>query len=216
MFNLLCLAAAVCALAAIAADWEERRHPSFYLLKPLTTLLITGIALLGAPDDYRTLVVVALLLSCAGDICLMFKGDSWFIGGLGSFLVAHLVFVAAYVVRMPEVDGVRTFNLPWWSAVYAVYGLGFFGWLLPKTGKLMLPVIVYGIALMSMAVVASALWVQRQDSAALLALVGASVFVISDSSLAVRQFSGSYRGAQALILSTYWLAVGLIAASAVL
>jgi len=47
----------------------------------------------------------------------------------------------------------------------------------------------------------------------LLAVAGALLFVVSDSSLALRKFAGPYRGAQALILSTYWISIGLIASS---
>ena len=90
MITILCGLAAISALAAIAADWNEKRHRAFYVLKPLTTLLIAGIALCGAPGDFRMLLLAALLLSMCGDICLMFPGNGWFIGGLGSFLVAHL------------------------------------------------------------------------------------------------------------------------------
>lgn len=208
MLTALILASALSALLAIAADWNEQRHRAFYLLKPLTTLLITGIALLGAPGEYRSLVIAALLLSCAGDICLMFEGNRWFIGGLGSFLVAHIVFVVAYVAGLDQVAP------PWWSAGFVIYGLAFFGWLLPRTGPLKLPVMIYGAALMGMAITASARWVNLHDTGAALALAGAAIFVVSDSALAVRKFSAAYRHAQPLILSTYWLAIGLIAVSA--
>lgn len=208
MITVLCAAASLSALLAIAAEWNEKRHRSFYLLKPLTTLLIIGIALCGPSGDFRTLVTAALLLSLAGDICLMFRGDRWFVAGLSSFLVAHLVFVAAFVAGWPGS------SLPLWTAAYGLYGLAFFGWLLPKTGRLMLPVIVYGAVLMAMAVTASARWAALHDLRSLYLLAGALLFVISDSSLAVRQFNGMYRYAQALILSTYWTSIGLIAYSA--
>ena len=76
--------------------------------------------------------------------------------------------------------------------------------------------LVYGTVLMAMAAAAALRWTQLQSTAALLALVGALIFVVSDSALAVRQFNGRYRGAQPLILSTYWTAIGLIAASVVI
>lgn len=209
MLELLSGAAALSALAAISAEGNGRRHQSFYLLKPLTTLLITGIALLAPPGDYRTLVIVGLLLSCLGDICLMFDGNRWFMGGLSSFLLAHIAFVAAYLA------GVEVRTPPWWTALFAVYGLAFFGWLLPRTGPLKLPVIVYGAVLMGMAAAAAARWVELRNTSAVLAFAGAVIFIVSDSSLAVRQFNGRYRGAQPLILTTYWTAIGLIAWSAV-
>jgi len=214
MITALCIAAAVSAALAIAAEWRGPRRRIFYVLKPLTTLLIAGIAASAQPvaADYQHWVLGALALSLAGDVCLMFEGDGWFIGGLGSFLVAHVLFVIAFITGLPLVLGVRVVNLEWWSVGFVAYGLAFFGWLLPKTGKLMLPVIVYGVALMAMALAASALWAAAPHGGAL-ALAGATLFVLSDSSLAVARFRGPYPLAQPLILSTYWLAIGLIALS---
>lgn len=208
MTTILCIAAAISALLAIALEWQEKRHPAFYVLKPLTTLIITAIAFLAPESDYRTLVIVALLLSMIGDVCLMFDGDAFFMGGLGSFLIAHFIFVGAYLAGMDRVVP------PLWAGLFLIYGIGFFAWLLPKTGALKIPVFIYGAALMGMAMTASARWVNLQDTPALLALLGAAIFVVSDSALAVRKFSGAYAHAQTLILSTYWLGIGLIALSA--
>lgn len=209
MITALSIAAAVSALAAIAGDRHEQRHPSFYVLKPLTTLLIAAIAWQAPAGDYRSYVIIGLLLSCLGDISLMFHGNRWFMGGLSSFLLAHIAFLAAYLA------GVELTQVPWWTLLFLIHGLVFFGWLLPKTGSLKIPVIVYGTVLMGMAVAASTRWQQLQTDAAMLAMVGAVLFVISDSALAVRQFNGRYRGAQPLILSTYWSAIGLMAYSAI-
>lgn len=113
-------AAAVSALLAIAADWEERRHPAFYLLKPLTTALILGAALSLAPASgagYRLIVIAALALSLLGDICLMFEGDGWFTAGLGSFLLAHVGFIVAFL------KGVTLALPPAWTLLPLLYGL---------------------------------------------------------------------------------------------
>ena len=99
--TLFLCAAGVSALVAIWA--EERRagrHPAFYLLKPLTTLLILGAAATapGADEAYRNWICAALLLSTAGDIALTREGDRAFMAGLGSFLVAHGLFVWAFLL----------------------------------------------------------------------------------------------------------------------
>jgi uncharacterized membrane protein YhhN len=215
MIAALAIAAAISALLAIACEWDGTRRKAFYLLKPLTTLLIVGVAAAATPlsSDYQQWVMAALVLSLAGDVCLMFEGDRWFMGGLGSFLVAHGLFVVAFVSALPLSLGVRIVNIPAWALAFVVYGLVFFGWVLPKTGKLMLPVIVYGVALMGMALAASTLWTSAPHGGGLLAFLGATLFVASDSSLAVARFRGPYRLAQPLILSTYWAAIGLIALS---
>ena len=200
-------AALLSALLAIALEWRERRHAAFYLLKPLTTLLIIGIAASSPAGDARTFMLVALSLSLVGDVCLMFSGERWFIGGLGSFLLAHLAFIPAllHCVAAP--------TLPWWSAALVIFGIAFFAWLLPKTGALKVAVLIYGSVLTALALAAIARWNVQHSDASLMALVGALLFVLSDSSLSIRQFVIPYHGAQALILSTYWLAIGLMAYS---
>jgi len=203
-------AAAVSALLAIAADWEERRHPAFYLLKPLTTTLILAAALSLIPVSgaaYRQCILIALALSLAGDICLMFDGEGWFAAGLGSFLLAHMGFIAAFLMGVPLALA------PAWTLLPVLYGLGLCAWLLPRAGKLRLAVAAYCLVLLGMTLAAALRLQALGGRAALLATAGALLFVVSDSSLALRQFGGSYRGAQALILATYWASIGLIAAS---
>ncbi|MGH8506098.1 MAG: lysoplasmalogenase [Stenotrophobium sp.] len=204
------IAAAVSAILAIAADWNERRHPAFYILKPLTTVLIIGIAAQSPPGDARWMLLAALGLSLLGDICLMFEGNKFFIGGLGSFLLAHLLFIPVLL------HGIAQPALPPWSAALALYGILLFAWLLPRTGSLKFAVGLYGLALIGLAFAAIARWHGRHDLPAELAMLGALLFVLSDSSLAIRKFVGAYAGAQAVILSTYWAAIGLIAYAATL
>lgn len=202
-------AAAVSAVLAVGC--EERaggRHPAFYVLKPLTTLLILGAVLTapGADPDYRLWVAAALLLSTCGDTALMREGDAWFLAGLSSFLLAHGVFVAAFLADGNHLP-------PLWTTVPVLAGVGFLIWLLPRTGPLWLPVTLYAAALIGMSVTAAARMELRGDTGAMLAAAGALVFLVSDAALAVRRFHGPYPRAQALILSTYWSALGLIAAS---
>lgn len=208
MISPFAVAAAISGVLAIAADWNERRHRSFYLLKPLTTLLILGIAASAPANAYQELIVAALVLSMLGDVCLMFNGDVWFGAGLGSFLIAHALFVAAFV------QGLHPIAVPLYAWAVLPYGAVLLYFLLPRTGPLKLPVLVYCSVIGLMVVTAAARYNGFGDPAALRVLIGALFFLASDSLLAVRQFVGPYAGAQALILSTYWIAVGLIASSA--
>jgi uncharacterized membrane protein YhhN len=207
MLIALSCAAAVSAALAIAADWDERRHKSFYLLKPLTTLLIAGAAASASPafPAYQQWVLLALTLSLSGDVCLMFKGSRWFMAGLASFLLAHLAFVAAFL------QNVTMAALPAWLAAVVVYAGGLLFVLLPRTGPLKLPVLIYCLVLAAMVFTAAARHEVLDSARTSLALGGALLFMLSDSLLGVRQFVRRYAFAQPLILSTYWLAIGLIA-----
>lgn len=203
------VAAAISALLAIACERDSGRHRAFYVLKPLTTVLLLGAAITAPNADprYSMLIAAGLAASAVGDACLMFEGQNAFMGGLGSFLIAHLLFVAAFAGATPA------WTVPPWSLAFVLYGLAFFAWLLPRTGPLKIPVLVYGTVLMAMAVLAAARWQARGDPSGLLAFAGSLLFVVSDSALAVRRFVRPYTRAQTLILGTYWPAVGMIAAS---
>ena len=207
----LSIAAALSGLLAIAADWEERRHASFFVLKPLTTLLIIAVAAsLSYSGPYAQWVLAALVLSLCGDVFLMYgdgarANDRAFIAGLGAFLLAHVGFVAAFS------QGLRSPELPAWLAVMAFYAAGMLFVLLPRAGALKVPVLVYCLVLAAMVFVAAARHASFADDASLRALLGALLFAVSDSLLGWRRFVGRFRGAQALILSTYWGAIGLIA-----
>ena len=211
----LSVAAAASGALAIAADWEERRHRAFFVLKPLTTLLIiaASASLVGAASaatPYAQWILTALALSLCGDVFLMFgdgarTSDRAFIAGLVSFLLAHVAFVLAFA------QGLRAPVLPGWLAGVMFYAIGLLFVLLPRAGQLKLPVLVYCLVLAAMVFAAAARHASFHDADTLRAVLGALLFLASDSLLAVRRFVGRYRGAQALILSTYWSAIGLIA-----
>jgi alkenylglycerophosphocholine/alkenylglycerophosphoethanolamine hydrolase len=214
----LSIAAALSAAAAIAADWEERRRRAFFVLKPLTTLLVIGIAASAGPlgSLYTQCVLVALALSLCGDIFLMLEArsrdgdgarssDRAFIAGLVSFLLAHLAFVGAFV------QDLRDPALPGWLAAVVFYAAGLLFVLLPRAGAMKAPVLVYCVVLALMVFAAAARHESLEDAASLRAVLGALLFLVSDSLLALRRFVRRYPGAQALILSTYWGAIGLIA-----
>ena len=140
-----------------------------YIFKPLTTVLILALALL-LPDAvsllYRVLIALGILFSLGGDIFLMLPRDA-FVWGLASFLVAHLFYIAAYIAR-------AGLQLNWLLlAPFVLYVAVLLYLLLPHTGAVRVPVILYAVVLMAMGWQAAALWWAVRDTAALLAMAGA-------------------------------------------
>ncbi|MDH3607460.1 MAG: lysoplasmalogenase family protein, partial [Acidimicrobiia bacterium] len=96
---------------AAAVGWllmaERSSSPARLVAKPLAsagflTLAVTA----GAADSaFGRWMLVALGLSALGDVLLLGESDASFLGGLGSFLVAHLAFAAAFAVRGLAVAG---------------------------------------------------------------------------------------------------------------
>lgn len=211
----LCIAIAFSAVAAIVATVRGWRR-GVYVFKPLTTLLIIALAWhqLASLPLYRSLVIVGLVFSLAGDVFLMLPRDR-FVAGLVSFLIAHLLYIPAFT------DGAWTgvyhpggFRLsPWVLAPFVVYAAVLLRILLPHVPRaLKLPVTVYAAALLVMA------WQAAERGAAGLpggahAAAGGVLFVASDSALALNRFARRFPGSDALVLATYFAAQTLIALS---
>ena len=178
-----------------------------YTLKPLTTLLILAVAASFANPIsplYRTLIVAGIVFSLAGDIFLMLPRNT-FVFGLLSFLIAHLFYIAAY-------RAVSGFHFTWWLALpYLLYGCFMLFLLWPHVGNLRIPVIIYAAVLMLMGWQAAEQWWQVRDTSMLLAMVGAMLFVLSDTTLALNKFRGPVPHRDLIIMSTYYGAQFLIA-----
>lgn len=206
----LLLTAAI-AVSATVTVWAEHRGTRriVYLFKPLTTALILVLAL-AAPDAlgerYRLLVCAGLVFSLAGDVFLMLPRDR-FVAGLASFLVAHLLYIAAFAPRPPA------FEAPGVLLVLVFCGIGLLRALWDDLGRLRVPVVVYAAALLVMAWQAAERRAVLGTEPALLAAVGAGLFVVSDSVLAWERFAAKHRYGQVVVLSTYFAAQWLIAMS---
>ena len=179
-----------------------------YIFKPLTTILIIAVAFFGAGPSlsgYAVLVLSAFVLALAGDVFLMLPKDR-FIAGLISFLVAHLLLVVAFVVRGA--------GFTWWLMLLAFLpGIAMYRLLLPHLGRMKVPVFFY------VSVISAMVWMAWEGLLFLggygpaLAALGAVLFLFSDAALAWNRFRGEFRNADAIVLSTYYLSLFLIALS---
>ena len=171
------------------------------LTKPLLmpVLVADVVSTQGSRADRR--VVAGLGLSWAGDVALMRPGDAAFGAGLASFLAAHLCYLRALRDRRggQAVGGaaLKGVYLAAWVVLNAL--------LLPRAGKLRVPVFVYGSALAAMAGAAA-------DTGSPAMAAGGASFLISDSVLALNRFGAAkIPGSGAIVMLTYTAAQGLIA-----
>ncbi len=199
-------------ISAIFHIWAEYRGPRYqvYLFKPLTTSLILLLALaspLSTTPFYKYAIIAGLLFSLAGDVFLMLPSDR-FIAGLVSFLIAHLCYIVAFSSELGFSTSIRGL-LP-----FLIYGVVIAVILMPHVvGPLKIPVAAYIGVILVMGWQALDRWLQMGQTGALPAFLGATLFVISDSILAIDRFRSPFRMARLLVLSTYFLAQWLIALS---
>lgn len=179
----------------------------------LKTLTISVLALLpltyaGVPGAHvmgLAILSLALALSALGDLLLALKNqERFFVWGLVSFLLAHVAFLAAFVPYTDVPQGGTVLAI---IAVLAGAGL-FLRVLVPRLGKMTVPVLCYFTVIMAM--VAAALSVRE---ASWILGAGAMLFALSDSLIAVRKFLQPFPRINEAVWITYCTAQFMIAAA---
>lgn len=165
---------------------------------------LVALAVWTAPARERWLTA-GLLLSAVGDLVMeLGSAPAFFLGGMAAFAAAHLAYVVGFTRRARE----------WRPAalvLFLVWGALLLPRLWPGLGGLRLPVAVYAALLLAMMwrAAAAALATGRRDT-----LLGAVLFGISDSLIALDRFDAPVPGARWLIMAAYWAGQYLIARSA--
>ena len=146
----------------------------------------------------------ALFFSLAGDAFLMFEG--FFIPGLVSFLLAHVCYIALLRSDAPWLASRRALACISLVAA-AMYALLWLGGL---PAALRLPVLAYVGVIATMAAQAWGRHRVLRNPASLLVAAGASLFMLSDSLLAINRFVQPLPWAAVGVLATYYAAQALI------
>ncbi|MBZ5651315.1 MAG: lysoplasmalogenase [Acidobacteriia bacterium] len=132
-------------------------------------------------------------------------GESLFLLGLGSFLIAHLGYIALFCKYQA---------LVWWKpsparlcGVLAILvALGSMLRILRQSlGSMLIPVVVYSLVLSCMGISA-----MLADLGTPLAGFGVLLFIASDAMIAINMFRGPFPGSEQLIWITYYSAQFLI------
>lgn len=182
----------VVALAAQIPALSSATKPA---LMPLLALaLILTARPLGTPG---LLALGAILFSWFGDVVPLFLEDSTIVM-IALFAIAHVFYLVLFIRHL----ALR--RLPWWTFIYAIWWIGLLAVLAPNLGGLLIPVAIYGLVLGAVAVTAA-----RSTP---LITIGAALFLISDSLLAIRLFSPglAYPLDDAVIMAFYIAGQGLI------
>ncbi len=202
----------VVAVLAALVDWiavAQANKPLEYVCKPLTTAALVGVAATLDPtsSDQRVAFVIALVFSLAGDVALMLPSDR-FVVGLGSFLIAHLAYIAGFAI----VGGSTTRTLLG-VAVVAVLTIPLarrYLRALSSAGRreLIVPVVLYMGAI-------AAMFVSAITVGEVLAIAGAYAFYVSDTLIAETRFVGPRSWGPLTIIVTYHVAQVMLVLSLV-
>jgi uncharacterized membrane protein YhhN len=155
-----------------------------WVFKPLASAGFIATALeVGAADHvYGRVVLAALVLSMLGDVLLIPRRTAFFMAGIAAFLLAHVAFAAAFVVR-----GVEPLVVLGAAVVLFVPSWIVLRWLRPfLPQRFLVPVSVYVLAVTSMMVLALA--TVAASNGPWLIGAGAGLFYASDFFVARNRF----------------------------
>jgi uncharacterized membrane protein YhhN len=182
--------------AALAYLFLLASAPGWLLatLKPLPVLALAAWCWPAGGRD--RLVPAALVVSAVGDVLLAVDR---FLAGVAVFLLAHLLYTAAFLLRTRRPRPLRALPfLAWGAAVYVPIA--------PVLGGLVVPVAVYVVAICVMmwraaAAVGRTGEPRREEW---WALAGAVLFGASDTLLALHRFDTPWPDAPYVFMILYW------------
>jgi uncharacterized membrane protein YhhN len=160
----------------------------------------------------KKFLLIALTFSWMGDVVLMFadKAEIYFIIGLVAFLISHIAYIVLFSKQL-RINSSRNKAI-FWVGITAiiVYLILMLSVLLPTLGELKIPVFAYAIILSTMLLFAFKGYLKWIKPAGTYILLGAVIFVSSDSILAFNKFHEPISFSSFLIMATYLLAQYLI------
>ena len=169
---------AVACIALVAFLFFDLRTPAFVAKLVASSAFIAVAVQSGAASyGYGRLILVGLACSWFGDMFLTSPTQTAFLLGLGAFLLAHVAYVAAFIVH-----GVNRRWLLMAAVPVLVLAIGVTAWLAPHVAPyLTIPVRTYTAVISVMVIMAIG---TRGAGGHALILAGALLFFVSDLSVA--------------------------------
>lgn len=225
----------IVSLIEFCAEFFHHRELVFFT-KPLLLPLIAAYYYLSRSKSWSILdstMMLAFLFSWFGDVSLMLtpetptdtslmgipKNKYFFLAGLASFLVTQLLFIRAYLKAKDSSTSGHSVIPKVYFAPFVLYWLAILSYVLPplqaniEKQSATIPVIIYATVLISMAAVALLRFRKTNDTSFWLTFIGACVFVLSDTLIAINflAFQEPHFYASFSIITTYEVAEFLIA-----
>lgn len=190
-------------LISVYLNYDTLRTVSKPLLMPaLAIYFLTQTR--GTESPLKAWIILALGFSWLGDILLMFeqKNSIYFLLGLAAFFVAQVFYIVLFHnIRMREYIRGNALLL----LVVIVYYFILISIISPHLGVLKLPVRIYGVVLSFMVMLAMHTMFSKNKTAGRWMMIGAILFVASDSLLAFNKFYSPFDYAGVMIMLTYGL-----------
>ncbi len=176
-----------------------------FIFKPLITVSLALLYIVSVKKP-SFLFISALFFSFWGDVLLLFP-EKYFVLGLVSFLLTHLIFIKIIRGFISQLDSKSIIK----SAIFfIVYFGGIIFLILNNLKELLIPVIIYGLVISAFGTFALINYKKSKTTENLWLLIGALIFILSDSIIAINKFYSNNTLLESLIMITYIVAQYLI------
>lgn len=172
----------------------------FKVIPMLLIIILAALSKNSGVKKYQLLIIIGLVFCMIGDYTLQ-----WFLIGLSSFLIGHIFYIFAFLSTNER-------QVPTWAMiVLLVYGVSMAVWIAGtvfSSGE-----VVLGIAVIAyISVILTMGWTAIRTGSKF-ATIGALLFILSDSYLAINKFVMLLPFSHEVIMLTYYGAQILIALS---
>lgn len=175
------------------------------VLKPFLLPILLIAVYFSNRFSSKKILLTALTFSWIGDIVLLFanQGELYFIVGLVAFLISHVFYIVLFNKQTVTKSISNKISFGAGIGLILLYFFGMITTLGPKLGPLTVPVVVYAVVISSMLYFALKGSYQWNAIPYQSVLIGAILFIASDSILAFNKFYQPIPYASFLIMITY-------------
>lgn len=187
--NVIYIVGFVTGILYIVFDFIYESISYYVIFKPMPILSISSYTF--SRNNY--IITIGLLFGSLGDIFLIYENDLYFKLGLGSFLIGHIFYLIYFFnnARFNKVGAIL-------SIIIFIVSMGVTFIIFPKLqNDLIMPVGIYIFVIMVMAISASFYNIYTA--------IGAVLFLISDSIIAINKFVFSIPLSSLWIMILYYL-----------
>ena len=175
--------------------------------KPLIIPALAAFYVAGSKSRNK-LYILALIFSFLGDVLLLDKSNL-FLFGIAAFLITQLLYIAIFSKGLA--------NSSVGKKIGALFPFSLFFILLirilkPGLNDFLIPVIIYGLAISLFGSVSLLRYLVKKNGTSMVLLIGAILFILSDSMIALNKFHEPRAYYSVSIMLTYILAQYLISA----
>ena len=175
------------------------------IFKPMIILSLIALYYFTV-EKKNNFYLMALFFSFLGDVFLLDK-NNMFLYGIAAFLITQVFFIVIIVKQMKKPSTFHKYLYAFLFLNYIVYLLSL---LKPNLGELFYPVLVYGVTISVFGLVATLNYVTKRTKPELILMLGALLFITSDSFIALNKFHEPRTFYPVFIMITYVLAQYLI------